>query len=577
MKTWAMWGAVLLLGIGCALRVAGLAALPLWVDEGFTAYLTQQPDVLAVLRSDVHPPLYFLAVTAWTRVAGISEFSLRFFSVLGGMVSMALVYALARAVAPRRERTTYALLALCLLAFADMELYIAQEARAYSWHVALAAAAVWAFVRWGQAGKARHLCGVTVFNALLVYTHYLGAWVGVTQGLYALLAWRGRKRALAVGALVVSALAVAVWAAAVVLPYQLQTIGGHTRTDLSTLETLRSYAGAFLGGQWVLGVGIVAVGVLGSRWRVRWLLLLWLVLPVALTFAVNAFAPRLLFDYRLSQLTPAAALLLALGLLQFAPHTRAFLLAVLLVYGLLHVDVGRFKEDWRGMGQQIAANTEAGDGVVVDFGGGDFQLTYYLDRFLPAGVDSFSMRQQKQSTPASYEADALAFLSKHDGIWLVRWHDSDEAFAKLGLAGHTRTAVYPLATENNMDIWLYRYDHLPETALGTFDNGMRLLAAQVGRQHVRLWWTVDAPVSDVTVSVKALGAAGTVLAQHDRPPQPPSSTWQANAVYYDALPLVPPSETAQVVVELYVWAGDAIVTIPYEKTNKWAVIGQLAQ
>lgn len=572
------YGIVLaILGAGFALRMLNLTAQPLWVDEGFTAFLTQQADVFAVLKTDVHPPVYFLAITAWAQVAGISELSLRFFSVLGGMVSLALVYRLARDTAPRDARASYALLALGLLALADMELYTAQEARAYSWHVALGLAAVWSLVRWGQTGKTRYAVGIAFFNALLVYTHYLGAWLGVAQGLYALLAWRGRVRIWAVGALCASAGAVLVWGVAVILPYQLQTIGAHTRTDPSTWQTLQNYLGAFFSQQWVLLVGVAMVGVgAGGRYRFRALWVLWLVLPVALTFMANAPSGRLLFDYRLSQITPSVALLVALGLMQFSARVRWFLVAVIAINGLLHTDVGRTKEDWRGLGQAVARAVYADEAVLVDFGGGDFQMTYYLDRFLPASVPSYSLRQAQQHTPATYEADALSFMGAHDALWLVRWNDTNEAFAKLAFTGHVRTVAIPLATDNGMDVWLYRYDRISNEPLGTFDNGMILYAARADAKGVRLWWASDVPLdADYSTSVKFLGADGAVLAEYDSTLA--TRTWQVDGVYYDEKPLPLMDNVRQVVVLVYVASADGFYNVLYEKTNNWAVIGQLSR
>src|SRR5690606_14013475 len=59
-----------------AARAIDLGAEPLWVDESFSFALADAPLLsgpVALIASDVHPPLYFLLLGFWTRVAGYTE------------------------------------------------------------------------------------------------------------------------------------------------------------------------------------------------------------------------------------------------------------------------------------------------------------------------------------------------------------------------------------------------------------------------------------------------------------------------------------------------------------------------
>ncbi|HET9276226.1 MAG TPA: glycosyltransferase family 39 protein, partial [Gemmatimonadales bacterium] len=66
-----------------ALRVAA-AGRELWLDETHSALLAGMSlhELIAFVKGDVHPPLYFLLLNAWRRIAGDSEAALRGFSIL---------------------------------------------------------------------------------------------------------------------------------------------------------------------------------------------------------------------------------------------------------------------------------------------------------------------------------------------------------------------------------------------------------------------------------------------------------------------------------------------------------------
>ena len=82
------------------LRCAGLGNSDLWLDEAVSYFVSRKPvlEILAYSAANVreHPPGYYLLLHLWMLVIGQSEFALRFVSVLGGMLSVALVVVLAR-------------------------------------------------------------------------------------------------------------------------------------------------------------------------------------------------------------------------------------------------------------------------------------------------------------------------------------------------------------------------------------------------------------------------------------------------------------------------------------------------
>src|SRR5215510_4982778 len=106
--------AVTLLIILFGLVLSGIERDSFWLDEGWTAWTIRDEvrdidswrDAIRFIRdsvfttfervrSDVHPPLYFLLLDGWSLVAGDSQFALRLPSVLMGILALAGVYAVA--------------------------------------------------------------------------------------------------------------------------------------------------------------------------------------------------------------------------------------------------------------------------------------------------------------------------------------------------------------------------------------------------------------------------------------------------------------------------------------------------
>jgi hypothetical protein len=82
----------LALALGFAVSVGARFAASgreLWLDETHSALLAGMSlrELMAFVKGDVHPPLYFLLLNAWRRVSGDSELALRGFSILASALA----------------------------------------------------------------------------------------------------------------------------------------------------------------------------------------------------------------------------------------------------------------------------------------------------------------------------------------------------------------------------------------------------------------------------------------------------------------------------------------------------------
>jgi 4-amino-4-deoxy-L-arabinose transferase-like glycosyltransferase len=191
---WALVG-ILLLAFG--LRVYRLGAESLWYDETVSVHLAGKniPALVTHTAGDIHPPGYYLLLHAWTRLAGSSDFAVAFFSVVFGLLLVALAYRLAT----RVFGPTAGLLAALLVAISPYNLWYSQEARMYTLGAVLGIGVLSALVallasRPGTPPSWAWLTGYALCGALGLWTLYYFAFllvaVNLMVGVWWLIRWR---------------------------------------------------------------------------------------------------------------------------------------------------------------------------------------------------------------------------------------------------------------------------------------------------------------------------------------------------------------------------------------------------
>lgn len=183
--------AILLLAF--ALRVYRLDAQAIWWDESLSVYRATRDlgTVLAntiviqnVVTVDTLPQLYFVFLNLLVRAFGISEFALRFFSVMANVATIPLVYVLARrwlsVAAEKREgdnakSKSTALIAALLGALSPFYVWYAQEARPYALVLFWSTLAVYALVRAFGSRSTPRTCRFTLYVLLWLLVYLLAA------------------------------------------------------------------------------------------------------------------------------------------------------------------------------------------------------------------------------------------------------------------------------------------------------------------------------------------------------------------------------------------------------------------
>ena len=181
---------VLLIGLG--VRLIGLAGRPIWYDEAFSLLVARGDTLAFPFATDVHPPLYYLLLSVWGDLFGISVVNARLFSILFGLITIFLAYQLCTLLF-NKELAGWSVL---FLAVSPFLVHYAQEIRMYSLLTVFVLLAAYAFWRGSRSSGWRWWALFSLAAALAQYTHNLAVFFLFPLALWPLLArdWKTLAR-----------------------------------------------------------------------------------------------------------------------------------------------------------------------------------------------------------------------------------------------------------------------------------------------------------------------------------------------------------------------------------------------
>jgi uncharacterized membrane protein len=521
------WLLILLILIAFGRLAWQLDAKSLWWDESLSLQRAESPlpslllgrfvfddGVTRITSDDQHPFVYFVLLGALLRLAGQSDFVLRFPSVVSATLLVPMTWALARLLVRRGALPpTTPIWAAMLVAVHPFYLWYGREARMYTLVPFLALLSTYLLLRWREVVPGptarRYLAWYAFTLVLLLCTHYLALLIlPIHAGLiFAGLAGRSRRRAIliAIGLLglgLVLGLA-AVW-------WNLKGHGSGTNFSRVPLPTmLQDLLNAFSLGlsvdtaqvRW-LDYIFAAVALLGALWCIRpgrpaareaWLLPAFLLVPVIGLQIMQQVQPAYMNARHLSLISGAFVLLVAGGIAAVGSYRRwaGVALAVVMLAGMAYSTVNYFispryaKDNFAELGADLSREIQPGDGLLL----APPEMVRLYRHYLPVdAVEMATLARTKGLTepqrgwlavpqfgaPAAKTEERLqAMLSQYRRIWLVASGmvplSPFQGQAREWLSSHAflaRDAGY----ESNTFLWLKLYlpqapvlSGLPET------------------------------------------------------------------------------------------------------------------
>ena len=172
-------------------------------DEPFSVYHAQMDigSIIYQLSQGNNPPLYELLLHFWLKLFGVSEFAVRFPSLLFSSVSVLLIYLIGF----RYLNKEIGLLAGLIFIASNYHLAFAQEARVYAFLGMMSLLSMYCFMGLLQKYRVlgqeaafdkpldfqtlKSLGFLALLNAAIMYAHYFGFFILLVQGLFLVFDW----------------------------------------------------------------------------------------------------------------------------------------------------------------------------------------------------------------------------------------------------------------------------------------------------------------------------------------------------------------------------------------------------
>ncbi len=473
---WIWW--IWLLGLAFFARVIALDAQGVWRDEvDQWRFALQSWDTLLenFTRPGWNGSLYQALLRGWITLAGESVFALRYFSLLWGVVGVALVYALGRRLLGARAAAWSALMA----AAAPYLVWYAQEVKMYTWWPMLALIILYAVDRASERRRWAWLIVAVGALGLAVYSHILAPLIVPVAMIWGLTHVRGDWRTvggIAALLLVIGLISLPLlrWQAPLLL--QQRETGFPAYTLRQMIEILFS---GWSSGMWAtlplpamltwqralfaLFGGLALVGLIDLllRRRVRVLvrLLAWMSLPLLLLWGVSLLHGPLFTDRYLIWCAPAFYFLIGAGCARLQKIAPAWItpLLLLLVIGangrVLHAQATHpIKPEFNKASRYLAEHREPDELLLFQIPYNHYVVDYYLTAPLrpweAAPFSNWRLPSGEYQVGAAYVDQEMARLTEgHDEVWLIYseallWDERELVKAWLDAHGEAPSAQH---------------------------------------------------------------------------------------------------------------------------------------
>lgn len=558
---------VLLTLLAFLLRAFRLGFQSYWIDEAWSVYFANLPigELMHLLKTvELTPPVYHPSTVYWVRLVGDSEYGLRFYSLVFGVMAIPLTYRLGKDLGDCR----LGLLAALLLAADPYQVWHSQDARMYSILTAASVMSMWGFVNLWRRGGWRWWLIYVVGTEWAIMTHFHGgALIGV-QGLFLLFSWRHRLRQIRQLVTWVSGLAAVVLILVPWLLYQrnlLQSLlQGYWLEQPTLWGSLVRSAVAFSVGELVpdaqaipLTIVFVIVYALGLLYAARrswgaWhgsevlgLLVAYTIAPVVATWLYGQFRTAIYYERYLIHIQVGYLLTIAAGVLAIADGLRryvgrgapivagAFTIGLVGIHGWVlghhYFDLVYAKPDWRAVARTVEEFEQPGDAIIITGDSGDKAFNYYYQGDLPVYLD-FNFPAPPESQAVQIVAD---IASSHNRIWytpygvgidhvLESWLAENAYPAWQSWLGRKRLALYA-----GSSVITDRLEGLDANL--TSAQGQSLILESVAMPAGAIvsgdvlplnlsWLAVDRLQEDYKLSLRLSNEQGDIFAQSDWPP-----------------------------------------------------------
>ena len=175
------WSLIIVLLFGFFLRNFDLTGESIWLDEEFSLEMARLSlaQTLSTTIND-NPPLFNLTLHFWLRLFGETEFSIRFLSVVFGVLGMVMIYKLGHLMFNKEVGIVSAI----ILGVSVFHIFYSQEARMYILMALLTLFSFYFLIKLQKQNNLSVTVAYILSSCLLMYTHLYTNFIIVTQNVY---------------------------------------------------------------------------------------------------------------------------------------------------------------------------------------------------------------------------------------------------------------------------------------------------------------------------------------------------------------------------------------------------------
>ena len=181
---------VIIIFIGCFLRIYNLDKMGLWYDEQIILMAASNHELSSVivdlLEITEKAPLYPSFIHFWIRFYSSNDFMLRSTNVIFGVLSLFLIFKIGKILLDNKT----GLMSSFIFSISVLHATFSQEATEYSLLILLSLCSVFFLLKILQSKDPINYLGYVFVTIMLVYTHYFGWFLIIFQNIFMFGLWK---------------------------------------------------------------------------------------------------------------------------------------------------------------------------------------------------------------------------------------------------------------------------------------------------------------------------------------------------------------------------------------------------
>lgn len=445
---------LIILSIGLLFRIYHLGSESIWIDEGYSIIFAKLNlfQIIEQTSKDVHTPLYYVILHYWMNLFGDSEFAIRFPSVIFGFLAIPMIYMVGSLIFDKKA----GLLSSLILALSIFHIHYSQDARMYSLMALMSLISMYFFIKLTRESSFVSSIGYILSSTLLIYTHYFGLFIVVSQNIYTSTMFFLQREKLKINLRtwiilqITLTLLFSPWI--VIFVKQILRVKSGFWIPDPTFETLvrsfRMYSGHYL---LLLFLVLSVVSVVQYQqikgkidridlfksvetyvWKIRpsdvnniYLLFVWLLTPIILPFLISKILTPVYWDRYTIGASVAFYILIARGISNINyRYVKSAVIGIVVIVSLVNVwgyHAETNKEQWRDVANYVDTNAKPGDLILFNADFCQYSFDYHSETtdlvkkpLLYSEVDEENI---KNLTPT---------VRNYDRVWAVLAYTSDD-------------------------------------------------------------------------------------------------------------------------------------------------------